>query len=191
MVSSFGLVRPHQYIMTYTRLCRSEFLKPVKTDSLTATTITKTKTNKNWQISQLAAIKLLLITDHGASLLHKGFGIICLFACLFVIKKSSSSCEASCRFIGHLTTTSLVNGDGSPVPLVRTPTVTKKTLNSIHLEWDAVKPNKGTPVYLIRMTYTGDWPTSRDCKRSRKCEKAYTFDHVCMTRSMYDQKPIT
>ena len=81
MVSSFGLVRPHQYIMTYTRLCRSEFLKPVKTDSLKATTITKSKTNKNWQISQLTAIKLLLITDHGASLLHKGFGIICLFVC--------------------------------------------------------------------------------------------------------------
>ncbi|XP_015758345.1 PREDICTED: uncharacterized protein LOC107337647 [Acropora digitifera] len=91
---------------------------------------------------------------------------------------SSSSCEASCRFIGHLTTTPLYNGDGSPVPLVGTPTVTKKTLTSIHLEWDAVKPNKGTPVYLIRMTYTGDWPTSRDCERFRNCEKSYTFDHV-------------
>lgn len=113
---------------------------------------------------------------------------VCLLV-LFVIKRSSSSCEASCRFIGHLTTTSLFNGDGSPVPLVRTPTVTKKTLTSIHLEWDAVKPNKGTPVYLIRMTYTGDWPIS--CESPGKCEWSYTFDHVCMTRSMYDQKPVT
>ena len=78
-----------------------------------------------------------------------------------------------------MTITSLRNGDGSPVPVVRTPTVTKKTLTSIHLEWDAVKPNKGTPVYLIRMIYTGDWPRSRDS------EKSYIFDHVCMTKEIF------
>ncbi|XP_067031687.1 uncharacterized protein [Acropora muricata] len=129
-------------------------------------TLFSTKNNASENICQTTACRDCLVPC------DKTFRneTLCIHSC------SSSSCEASCRFIGHLTTTSLVNGDGSPVPLVRTPTVTKKTLTSIHLEWDAVKPNKGTPVYLIRMTYTGDWPTS--CESPGKCERSYTFDHV-------------
>ena len=56
--------------------------------------------------------------------------------------------------------------------------MTKKTLTSIHLEWDAVKTNKGTPVYLIRMSYTGDWP--------RDSSQSYIFDHVCMTKEIFE-----
>lgn len=70
---------------------------------------------------------------------------------------------------------SLRKGDGSPVPPVRTPTVTKKTLTSIHLEWDPVETNNGTPVYLIKMIYTGDGPTDW-----------YIFDHVCMIRESFE-----
>lgn len=88
---------------------------------------------------------------------------LCIRSC-----NASNSCRASCTFLTHLKTfASVKEGDGSTEPKAEAPRVAKKTLTNIQLKWEPVKNTTGTPVYLIRMRYKGDWQIRR-----------YIFDHV-------------
>ena len=97
-------------------------------------------------------------------------------SCCFIVnvfsylQNHSNSCEASCRFLTHMKTfSSIVTGDGSSSPTPGIPTVTSKTLNSVSLEWEPLKNTSGTPVYIIGISYTGDWDKG-----------LFSLPHVCI-----------